>query len=233
MNLIFSMWIVLVLWFWSFLFPHDVNNESPKVEILKPEKGISLMGAKQFQYKIQVSDKEDGQSKYDEISDNEVFLKVKFLKTQDLSAAFLKKDSERDKVFVSMKMNSCFNCHSFQQKLSGPSFREISERYGNTNEVVGKLSAKIISGSKGSWGDSQQMPAHPEFSNAESAAMAKLILEYGADKDMELYNGLEGSVKYNERYPKGSIIFIASYLDHGLYGTDRKEGKVISQINLN
>ncbi|MFZ9661762.1 MAG: c-type cytochrome [Chitinophagaceae bacterium] len=232
MNLIVSIFISLIVGLATIFLQNRSNNEVPIVKILLPEKELTLKGEKKIQYKISVTDKEDGQTAYEEIADNEVFLKVKFLSKNEQSDIFLKKESESEKLFQSMKLNACFNCHSFQQKLSGPSFREIFDKYGTNAAVVNRLSAKIIKGSKGVWSDSQQMPAHPELHITEANAIAKKILEYGADKDLELYTGSEGFIKTTERTSKGTFLLIASYLDHGMEGKDQKEGKTFRLITL-
>lgn len=232
MHLFFSLLTTACIWFIGLFFQLLSINEAPSVEIISPVKDFALDKDKKFFFKIEVMDKEDGHSRYDEISDNEVFLKVKYLDKTASADNFIKKEAANDRIFQIMKIQSCLNCHSIQQKLSAPSFRDIFKRYGNSPTSIRYLSEKIIKGSKGSWSDSQQMPAHPELKATDAASIAKLILEYGTDKDLELYTGLEGWIKVEEHHLKNKMILIASYLDRGQNGENRLEGKKISQVSI-
>lgn len=225
MKTIFTLFFPVLLWASGLLRQGSPANEAPVVDIVAPLKDQPLEREKPFAYKIQVRDKEDGQTRYDEISESEVFLKVKFVRNRQGAEDYLKKETETAPVFRSMKINACFNCHSPQQKMAGPAFRDIFAKYGNSPTVVARLADKIIKGSKGAWSDSQQMPAHPELSVSQATSMTRLVLAYGSDQDLALYTGTEGWIKPQARGVKGQYLLIASYLDHGAEGVDRLEGK--------
>ena len=69
----------------------------------------------------------------------------------------------------------CLGCHKMDEKMIGPSYKEVSEKYENTPENVEMLAEKIIKGSSGIWGD-VPMPAHHGMSTENAKYMAQYIL---------------------------------------------------------
>jgi len=218
----------------SFSFDQQ-DNHIPLVEIAEPANGSAVSGGSIIAYKINVTDKEDGSSKYEEIQQAEVFLKVKYLPSAKYISAYIQKEKQFGKTFTIMTQNNCFNCHAVQQKLTGPSFRDIASKYGATTATYEKLSKKIRRGSHGVWSDSQQMPAHPNLKKDVATAIAKLVVHYGRDKSFDLYTGTEGTIQLNKNQSKTSssvLLLMASYLDHGIKSKNRKEGKGMMRIYL-
>lgn len=70
--------------------------------------------------------------------------------------------------------SDCLGCHKTDERLIGPSYKEVAQKYENTPENVEMLAGKIIKGSSGVWGD-VPMPAHG-FSNENAKFMAQYIL---------------------------------------------------------
>ncbi|MCW3105517.1 MAG: hypothetical protein JWQ09_23, partial [Segetibacter sp.] len=65
-----------------------------------------------IQYKIKVSDEEDGESAYDEIPSNEVFLEVKYLADASKATAEMNKAVKSDPAgLAAIKSSNCLNCH--------------------------------------------------------------------------------------------------------------------------
>ncbi|MCW3116100.1 MAG: c-type cytochrome [Chitinophagaceae bacterium] len=218
----------------SFSF-YQKPNHSPLVEITAPANGSSVTPGSIIAYKINVTDKEDGSSKYEEIQQAEVFLKVKYLPSVKHISAYLQKEKQLGKTFTIMTQNNCFTCHAVQQKLTGPSFRDIASKYGATAATYERLSKKIIKGSHGVWSDGQKMPAHPNLKKDAAIAIARLVVQYGRDTNFDLYTGTEGTISINRKQSKTSssvLLLMASYLDHGIESKNRKEGKGIMKIYL-
>lgn len=213
----------------SFSFRQQFNN-APVVDITGPINGSTVSSAGTISYTIEVTDKEDGSSKYEEIPPAEVFLKLKYLPSAKEITAYKQKDERVGRAFTLMKQNNCFNCHSVHQKLSGPSFHDIALKYGASAATYEKLSDKIINGSKGVWGDSQQMPGHPHLNKTDAIALARLVVEYGSEKDFDILTGTEGIIKPRDRNSSPVLLLVASYLDHGIQSADRKEGKCVVTV---
>ena len=70
--------------------------------------------------------------------------------------------------------SDCLGCHKLDEKMIGPSYKEVAEKYENTPGNVEMLADKILKGSSGVWGD-VPMPAHG-FSKENAKFMAQYIL---------------------------------------------------------
>ena len=217
----------------SFSFD-PLDNHIPVVKIAAPLNGRVAIRSSVIAYKINVTDKEDGSSEYEEIPQAEVILKVKYLPSAKQISSYLQKENQFAKAFTILRQSDCFNCHAVQQKLSGPSFRDIAAKYGASATTYERLSKKIMQGSRGVWGDSQQMPAHPNLKKEAATALARLVIQYGRDKNFDLYTGTEGNISLNKNQSKTSslVLLTASYLDHGVNSKNKKEGKSMMRIYL-
>ena len=74
-----------------------------------------------------------------------------------------------------MDKSDCNACHSVDNKIVGPSFKEIAKKYKGDKTAVAKLSDKIIKGGAGAWGQIPMSP-HPGVSQADAKEMVKYIL---------------------------------------------------------
>lgn len=74
-----------------------------------------------------------------------------------------------------MDKSDCNACHSVDNKIVGPAFKEIAKKYKSDKTAVTKLSDKIIKGGAGAWGDIPMAP-HPQISKADATEMVKYIL---------------------------------------------------------
>lgn len=74
-----------------------------------------------------------------------------------------------------MDKSDCNACHSVDNKIVGPSFKEIAKKYKGDKTAVAKLSDKIIKGGAGTWGEIPMAP-HPQISTADAGEMVKYIL---------------------------------------------------------
>ncbi len=72
--------------------------------------------------------------------------------------------------------NDCFTCHQIDQKLTGPSYKEVAAKYaGADDKVIGEIAARIIKGGSGVFGDIPMTP-HAGLSEDDAKAMVKYIL---------------------------------------------------------
>lgn len=70
--------------------------------------------------------------------------------------------------------SDCLGCHKLDEKMIGPSYKEVAQKYENTPENIEMLAEKILKGSSGVWGD-VPMPSHG-FSKENAKLMAQYIL---------------------------------------------------------
>jgi cytochrome c len=207
--------ILVALFFCSFInyYKTQLENQSPVVKIISPQNNTTFGPNTIITYKITVSDKEDGESKYDEINVKEVLLEVRHLQKGSKAPAKVTQDDPPG--LAAMRTSNCFNCHNFNSKLIGPSFYEMSKRYPVTKSNTDSLSKRIREGSSGIWPGREKMPAHPELKAEEIKNMVQWILKNGADPEVTYYVGVEGSFHVDANQ-KGSYRLTASYIDHGL-----------------
>ncbi len=195
------------------------ENNQPIVKIIAPLNKSHFDWDTQINYQVSVSDKEDGDSKYDEINVKEVLLEVRHIKDKSKLSAIINKGIQPDPQGIAiMRTSNCFNCHNFNGKSIGPSFYEISKKYPVSKSNIDSLIKHIRNGSSGIWGK-EKMPTHPELSAEETKSTVQWILGHAADADVNYYIGTEGSfrikppvaAKRDEAY-----LLTASYVDHGL-----------------
>ena len=66
-------------------------------------------------------------------------------------------------------------CHKVDQKLIGPSFLQVANKYKNQPSAVNKLTGKVINGGAGVWGQTPMAP-HPQLSKGDATKMVQYIL---------------------------------------------------------
>lgn len=72
--------------------------------------------------------------------------------------------------------SDCFTCHKIDEKLTGPAYQEVANKYANAGDtVVPYLAHRIINGGSGVWGEAAMTP-HADLSEADAEAMAKYVL---------------------------------------------------------
>lgn len=71
--------------------------------------------------------------------------------------------------------SDCKTCHQIENKLIGPSYKDVAEKYTYNDTTVKYLAGKIIEGGSGNWGEIPMAP-HPQHSQEEAAQMATYIL---------------------------------------------------------
>lgn len=72
--------------------------------------------------------------------------------------------------------NDCATCHKINEKLVGPSFKEIATKYAGADDArVDSLAGKVISGGAGNWGQVPMTP-HPNLSKEDARTVVKYVL---------------------------------------------------------
>ena len=75
-----------------------------------------------------------------------------------------------------MKTATCLSCHTAQDKILGPTFADVAEKYKNTKGAVSMLTQKVKNGGTGVWGV-QPMPAHPMYKDEQIKMMIEAVLK--------------------------------------------------------
>ena len=69
----------------------------------------------------------------------------------------------------------CVGCHHKENKLIGPAYQAIAEKYPSNEENINLLADKIINGGKGVWGTIPMTP-HAKITQDDAKQMVTYIL---------------------------------------------------------
>ncbi len=74
--------------------------------------------------------------------------------------------------------NGCLACHSAENKIVGPSFKDVSAKYKTQKDAVATLTKSIKAGGSGKWGP-VPMPAQAQLSDADATTLATWVMAGG------------------------------------------------------
>jgi cytochrome c len=67
------------------------------------------------------------------------------------------------------------SCHAKAEKIVGPAFVSIADKYKGDKDAAASLAQSIQNGSRGKWGR-VPMPVHPSLSQADLKTLAQWVL---------------------------------------------------------
>jgi cytochrome c len=73
------------------------------------------------------------------------------------------------------KANGCYSCHAPTEKVVGPAYSSVAEKYKDDKDAVASLVQSIQRGSKGKWGRTP-MPPHDTMSQADLKTLAEWVM---------------------------------------------------------
>lgn len=71
--------------------------------------------------------------------------------------------------------SDCLGCHKEKEKLVGPAYTAVAQKYPATEANIAMLVGRIIKGGAGHWGQIP-MSAHPNLSETDAREMVKYVL---------------------------------------------------------
>lgn len=74
-----------------------------------------------------------------------------------------------------LQNNGCLSCHAKAEKVVGPAFVSVAEKYKGDKDAVASLVQSIQNGSKGKWGR-VPMPPHSSIGQDDLKALARHVL---------------------------------------------------------
>ena len=74
------------------------------------------------------------------------------------------------------KEKDCLTCHSIEQKIIGPAYKDISAKYVGQDGIEDKLTKKVLRGGGGVWG-TMPMPPNIQVTEAEARTLVKWVLQ--------------------------------------------------------
>lgn len=158
----------------------SAGNTPPEISVDFPNHGSFYWPSDVVRYMIKASDKEDGKLKEEQVT----------VKMKSFFAGAAVPQPYGEKL---IQESDCKSCHQTEAKSVGPSFTQISHRYGGiAEETITQLRNKIIHGGSGVWG-SYVMSAHPQLGIEEAKEMIKYILAIAPASDAKSNLSLSGN----------------------------------------
>ncbi|MBM3350585.1 MAG: c-type cytochrome [Betaproteobacteria bacterium] len=71
--------------------------------------------------------------------------------------------------------SGCLACHSVDQKVLGPAYKDVAAKYKGDKSAEAKLVEKVKKGSSGTWGN-VPMPAHAHVKDADITTIVQWVL---------------------------------------------------------
>jgi cytochrome c len=97
-------------------------------------------------------------------------------KTEEPKVVDITQNPDYQKGLELASKSDCFTCHQIDEKLTGPPYRDVANKYASMPDtIVAHLAGKIITGGSGVWGEIMMTP-HPALSQADAEAIVKYIL---------------------------------------------------------
>ncbi len=205
-----------------------VGNDAPTLSIKVTENDSTYWYGKKIDYKIIVTDKQDGTTLDNTINAENVKVTFDYIpEGKDMVKATI--GHQRNVIPEGKRIiesSDCKACHANKEKVNGPSYTDIAERYGKAD--TGYLVSKIIKGGGGVWGEGA-MAAHPQLNVEEVTQIVDYILSLKPNKKAGQKSlSLEGTLTFNKHTSKkgeGTYVLMASYRDKG------NPGQLESELN--
>lgn len=88
-----------------------------------------------------------------------------------LSAGMAQADAGADLA----KAKNCLACHSVDNKVVGPAYKDVAKKYAGQKDAEAKLVDKVMKGGSGVWGP-VPMPPNTQVSKEEADKLVKWVL---------------------------------------------------------
>jgi cytochrome c len=166
-------------------FELKAGNDAPvaNINITRGNKTF-FFANKPIDYKIDVTDKEDGSLSDGKISADQVSINFDYAPEGfdpiEIAQNHVATDewTEFSKGLQLISASDCKSCHIMDKKSVGPAYLDVAAKYKNDAAAPERLASKIITGGSGVWGD-HAMSAHPQISPQNAATMVSYILGLG------------------------------------------------------
>ena len=206
-----------------------MGNEPPLVRWDLGGKNRSFYNVGEvLNYKVVVNDQEDGSLDNGGIQPAFVATTIDYLETGfDITSIAqghqsAKQQTEYAKGKTLIDRSDCKTCHAVDRQINGPAYQAIAERYRKSEFAVRTLSAKIIKGGAGNWGQTV-MSAHPQVTEEAAGEMVRWILTLGAPAKPKQTFPVAGeyalevpiSKEKKKKMQPGTFILKATYKDRG------------------
>lgn len=182
-----------------------VGNAPPVVTIESPHDGDFFTPGKPIAFKVRVADFEDGDS-----AKTPEALAFKVLVTGSLDAG-----GAIEPALAMMKASDCFNCHQVEQKLVGPAYLEVAEKYRNDPAALEASVQRVMKGSSGVWGPIPMLP-HATHTADEIHQMVRWVFALKRGESTTSFaRGLSGELTPPKGKEGKAYTLDAAFTDNG------------------
>jgi cytochrome c len=92
------------------------------------------------------------------------------------AGADLSQNPDYQKGLAIVANSDCLTCHKVDERIQGPTYREVANKYANYPDTIIKhLADKIKTGGTGVWGEIPMTP-HPGLTQEDAEAAVKYVL---------------------------------------------------------
>lgn len=198
------------------------GNEPPVIEVTVDGNSDYYLPGGSANYKIVVTDKEDGSTADGKISADRVLTTLDF-HPQGYDMTKIAQGHQRAELPGKLLIaeSDCKSCHLIDQKSAGPSYRDVAKRYAKDVRAVEVLSDKILNGGSGNWGEIA-MAAHPQLKKEETVQMVEYILSLANEEKVKSLP-LKGKANFATvpspgPAPTSAYVLTVTYEDNGANG---------------
>jgi len=198
------------------------GNEPPAIEISVSGNSNHYLQGGTVEYKVTVTDKEDGSTADGKIAAERVKITMDY-HPQGYDVTAIAQGHQRAELPGKLLIaeSDCKSCHLVDQKSAGPSYRDVAKRYAKDVRATEVLSDKILNGGSGNWGE-VAMAAHPQLTKGQAVQMVEYILSL-ATEDKVKSLPLTGKSSFAVVAPPGpaatsAYVLTATYEDNGANG---------------
>ena len=197
------------------------GNEPPVIDVSVEGSDRFLPGSS-ANYKITVTDKEDGSTSDGKILADRVLVTLDF-HPEGYDMTKIAQGHQRSELPGKLLIaeSDCKSCHMIDQKSAGPAYRDVAKRYAKEVRAVELLSDKVLKGGSGVWGE-VAMAAHPQLSKSQAVQMVEYILSL-ANEEKVVSLPLNGKANFAVVPPPGpaataAYVLTVTYDDNGANG---------------
>jgi glucose/arabinose dehydrogenase/type 1 glutamine amidotransferase/cytochrome c551/c552 len=191
------------------------GNEAPvvNIEVTGGNRSFFLEG-EPLKYKILISDKDDA----GQVDPENLFVSVDYAEGgYDKAEATMGHQQGEVNIIGKGLVSSldCKSCHKESEKSIGPSYMQVSQKYGKNPDALNYLTGKIQKGSQGVWGETQ-MPAHPTLPESDIHQIVSWILSLTSDAKAQKSLPMSGTITPpKDLKPNTAMVISATYTDKG------------------
>ncbi len=196
-----------------------VGNDPPTLSIEVDTDNQIFWDNKKVNYTITVADNQDGSTSEGSIDPDKVTVTLDYIpEGKDLVKATI--GHQQNVVPTGLELiesSDCKACHAQDEKVNGPSYKDIADRYTKKDKAV--LINRVIKGSVGIWGETM-MAAHPQLSIDEVGDIVDYIFSLRSDEKEVAKESLplSGEIQFDQHdssVDEGVYVLMASYRDKG------------------